>query len=174
MTNLLPLRLDSRLQTALNKLSGEKKQLLATYVLRLLVEHCKNELSTEAYAELLERYSKTIEQQVAEKKLKEQKRLEREKLNDSFRERELALKEKNAQAYEDISKLPIREKIDRLLAIKHQFERSLKVNSNPQYQQVAEKKLKEIDEKLKALGYSEPQQTEPNAPQPNESEPKEG
>ena len=98
-SNFIPLVLDTRLLVAVNKKSSEKKQLNATYLLSLIVEHCKDDLSIEAYDELKLKYSISAEEQMELKRLKEIERKELEKKKLEIKERELAFKEKNAVAY---------------------------------------------------------------------------
>jgi hypothetical protein len=148
--NLLNLRLDARLQTALNKLSGNNNQLPATYVLKVLVEHCKNELSQEAYEELIERYSKTIEQQVKEKELKQQLREEKERLAQEFRLRELALKEQNAETYKEMS--PEQREIAELKRLYEMWSERLNGDYSHTIKENARRNLAEIEQKLTKKG----------------------
>jgi len=66
-SNFIPLVLDTRLLVVVNGKASEKKQLNATYIMSVLVEHCKDELEPEAYEELKNRYSMTVYEQKKEK-----------------------------------------------------------------------------------------------------------
>ena len=100
-SNFIPLVLDTRLLVALNGKASAKNQLNATYIMALLVEHCRNDLDPNVYEELKERYKKTIVEQYAEKQAKEKERLEMERRELEIKERELGIREQNAQAHQD-------------------------------------------------------------------------
>lgn len=94
-SNFIPLVLDTRLLVALNGKASAKNQLNATYIMGLLVEHCKEDLPQDVYEELKKRYEKTINEQYAEKQVKEKERLELERRKLDLKERELNIRETN-------------------------------------------------------------------------------
>ena len=100
-SNFIPLVLDTRLLVVLNGKASAKNQLNATYIMGLLVEHCREDLNPEVYQELKERYEKTIEQQYAEKQAKEKEQLELERKKLDLKERELKIREQNSEVRTD-------------------------------------------------------------------------
>jgi len=161
-SNFIPLVLDTRLLMAINGKASKKKQLNATYIMALLVEHCKNALTKEAYEELKERYRKTVYEQKKAKMAKEKAKIERERRQLALKEKELAIKELTAESYREQTKTSIERKkmveIEPLLKEKRDKERWIKsyegyskgfpAKQMEQYKQ----RLKEINERLKELG----------------------
>lgn len=98
-SNFIPLVLDTRLLMVINGKASQKKQLNATYIMSVLVEHCKNQLEPETYQQLKERYAKTVYQQKKEKIAKEKAKIKREKERTAQKERELRIKERTAESY---------------------------------------------------------------------------
>jgi len=96
-SNFIPLVLDTRLLVAINGKASEKKQLNATYIMALLVEHCKNDLSKETYEELSSRYKKTIDEQHREKVEKEKLKIAEQKRIIELKERELEIRDQNRE-----------------------------------------------------------------------------
>lgn len=109
-SNFVALVLDTSLLVAVNKKASENKQLNATYLLSVIVEHCKEELTEEAYSRLKKKYSISAEEQMTAKKLRQKEQFETKKKELELKEREIALKEQNALMYRKQTQLSIGKK----------------------------------------------------------------
>lgn len=124
-SNFIPLVLDTRLLMVVNGKARDKEQLNATYIMGLLVEHCKNDLEPEAYEELKKRYSKTVYQQKREKLAKEKAKIEREKKKLSLRAKELKLQEQRTKAYGQAMNLGVAKRKEKELESLYEDKESL-------------------------------------------------
>lgn len=131
---------------AINGKASQKKQLNATYIMSLLVEHCKDILEPQAYEELKKRYSKTVYQQKKEKLAKEKAKIEAEKKKLALKEKELALKEKTAKSYEKQTDLSI-EKTERQRLVEELIRLKQSAKTIKNIERIAEirQKLKDTD-----------------------------
>jgi hypothetical protein len=122
-SNFVALVLDTSLLVAVNKKASENGQLNATYLLSVIVEHCKEELSEDAYKKLKMKYSISAEEQMIAKKLKQKERLDMKKKELELKERDIALREKNAAFYRKQTQLSIDKK-------KKEIEKELRMANN--------------------------------------------
>jgi transcription initiation factor TFIID subunit TAF12 len=153
-SNFIPLVLDTRLLVALNGKASFKNQLNATYIMALLVEHCKDVLSEEVYEELKERYDKTIEEQYREKRQKERERLELEKRKLEAKERELAIKEQNSKVFQEQTEMSIEKEKQELEINKRRdlLQRRARLKRYVQTPEIINE-IQEIEEQLRQLGF---------------------
>jgi len=147
----------------INGKASQKKQLNATYIMALLVEHCKNDLEPETYQQLKERYAKTVYQQKKEKLAKERERLRREKEKMVQKERELQIKERTAESYAEQTTHTVNKEKQaerrKLLAEKRRIEAQIKrlkqkpVNKPNKTRYILEVSmpLKELENRLKEI-----------------------
>jgi hypothetical protein len=106
-SNFIPLVLDTRLLVALNGKASDKRQLNATYIMALLVEHCRDVLEPDTYEELKNRYNKTIEEQYREKQAKEKERLKFERRKLEAKEKELEIKHANSLLFGEQTRIAV-------------------------------------------------------------------
>jgi hypothetical protein len=157
--NTVTLYLSAPLLTLINAKSGEANQYSATWIMKLLTEHFKDEIITrygqQTFDALVVRYSQTsVEQTEANNREKEEhykRKLEKLELL----KRELAIKEKNASTYGDIAKNA---------SEKREMEKKAKeiqIRNSPQFREL-ETKQKLLESGL--VKWQEKVKTEPFVP----------
>jgi hypothetical protein len=153
-SNFIPLVLDTRLLVALNGKASAKNQLNATYIMGLLVEHCKEDLPQDVYEELKKRYEKTINEQYAEKQVKEKERLELERKKLELKERELNIRDANREIRTENQLEEKQTEIDKIKDYITEMRDSIKYaerHNNPQLKAIYEQQLADAEAKLKEL-----------------------
>lgn len=170
-SNYIPLVLDTRLLMAVNGKASQNKQLSATYIMKMLVKHCKDDLTPETYRELIERYSKTVYEQRKEKLAKKEAKLKREEERLNLKRQELKLAKQNAKSYGKAVNIGVQKRVEKEIEdleaeasdlaclIKNQREYKRKMQYDSSYTRLfdakkledAEKRLEEIDSRLDEL-----------------------
>jgi len=134
--NIVQLFLPTELLLLIRKDASDKEQLSGRFILSLLLEHYKDRLTKEVYEQLNETYSMT---EPESKEIRRQKELEKA---EKRKQREKRLEEREARR---------QAKIKHLLEQKGFWQNNFKAT----HSENAERRIKEMNEKLSLLGYEE-------------------
>lgn len=160
--NFVPLYLPLELLTVLNEESGKGKQMISSYCIRSLIEKHREQIVSkfgeDFYEQLIFDFSKDVVTQKSEKIEREKRKVAEREEKLALRKKALAIKEKELEIREGNREQRDQKREEQIAELLQQRDFWLERLANePRVKDNAECHLKEIDQRLEALGYRTPE-----------------